>query len=285
MLDLEKQSVLHTLDWNNSNIEWHGAGAGRGLRGIAFDNDQVYIATSDELYSYTPKLSQLTSWRNPFLKYCHEIMVWERMLYLTSAGYDSILGFDLDTQEFGWAMHVQSKMHRFMASIYDPMSDDGPLPLNKFQINNVHCTAHGMYITGQRTGGMLHFNGKHIRMAVELPDGSLNAQPFRDGVLFNDSDAGVLRYTGRGEGEEDRAMAMPTIDTGQLSHSDAIAEGLAKPGFARGLCVLSDRIVAGGSSPSTVSLYDLAANETLGSVNFGLDVRCGIHSIAQWPYD
>jgi len=285
VLDLEKQSVLHTLDWNTEDIEWHGAGGGRGLRGIAFDKDRVYLASSDELFAYTPKLKQLNSWRNPFLKYCHEIIVWERMLYLTSAGYDSILGFDLDRQAFGWAMHVQNKNHRFMASIYDPMSDDGPLPLNKFRINNVHCNQHGMYITGLRTSGMLHFNGKHIRMAVELPDGSRNAQPFRDGVLFNDSDAGVLRYTGRGEGEEDRAMAMPTHDADQLSHSDAIAEGLAKPSFTRGLCVLSDRIVAGGCSPSTISLYDLAANEMLGSVSLSVDVRSTVHSIAQWPYD
>ena len=285
VLDLEKQSVLRTLDWSNTDIEWHGAGCGRGLRGIAFDDDIVYIATSDELLAYTPKFEEVGSWRNPFLKYCHEIMVWERTLYLTSAGYDSILGFDLDAQKFCWAMHVQSKNYRFMASIYDPLSDDGPLPLNKYQLNNVHCNQHGMYITGLRTSGMLHFNGKHIRMAVELPDGSLNAQPFRDGVLFNDSDAGVLRYTGRGEGEEDRAMAMPAIDAGQLNHSDAMADGLAKPGFARGLCVLSDRLVAGGSSPSTISLYDLAANETLGSVSLSLDVRSTIHSLAQWPFD
>ena len=30
----------------------------------------------------------------------------------------------------------------------------------------------------------------------ELPPGTHNARPFRDGVLFNDSDADVLRYSG-----------------------------------------------------------------------------------------
>jgi hypothetical protein len=49
--------------------------------------------------------------------------------------------------------------------------------------------------------------------------------------------------------------------------------------------VLSDRLVAGGSSPSTVTLYDLAANETVLSVNLSMDVRNAIHGLEVWPYD
>jgi hypothetical protein len=60
---------------------------------------------------------------------------------------------------------------------------------------------------------------------------------------------------------------------------------LARQGFARGLCVLSDSVVAGGSSPSTVTLYDLAANKRLLSVNLTLDVRNAIHGLEVWPYD
>ena len=165
------------------------------------------------------------------------------------------------------------------------MSEDGPLAMNKLHINNVHCNRHGMYLGGLRTGGLLHFNGKTINMAVQLPKGSMNAQPFRDGVVFNDGNAGVLRYTGRGEGEEDRAMSLAPIDSDSLTFTDAIEEGIAKPGFARGLCVLSDNVVAGGSSPATITIYNLAANETLGSVTLDTDVRNSIHTIAVWPFD
>ena len=79
--------------------------------------------------------------------------------------------------------------------------------LNKLHINSIHCTQGGMYITGLRTGGMLLYNGKQVQMAAELPPGSHNARPFRDGVLFNDTEADALRYAGRGEGREDRAHA------------------------------------------------------------------------------
>jgi hypothetical protein len=49
--------------------------------------------------------------------------------------------------------------------------------------------------------------------------------------------------------------------------------------------VLQGSVVAGGSSPSTVSVYDLAANERLLSVNLTMDVRNAIHGLEVWPYD
>ncbi len=239
LIDLEQQSVRQTIDWNTANIDWQGRGADRGLRGIAFDGDKVYIAASDELFAYTPDFKLIDSWRSPFLKHCHEIAVWERTLYLTSTGYDSILGFHLDEQRFHWAMHVDSEKYRFKGSLFDPMSDEGPLMLNKMHINNVFCCRDGMYISGLKTGGMLHFNGNDINMAVEMPPGTHNAQPFRDGVVFNDSQDNVLRYTGRGEGEEDRAMAVPKYDPAKLQHMDAADEQVARPGYARGHLILS----------------------------------------------
>jgi hypothetical protein len=121
-------------------------------------------------------------------------------------------------------------------------------------------------------------------MAVQMPPGTHNARPFRDGVLFNDSEDDVLRYTGRGEGDEDRAMKVPTYDPTTLERMDAVNERIARPGFARGLCVLSDTVVAGGSSPSTITVYDLAANEMMLSVNLTLDVRNTIHGLERWPY-
>jgi hypothetical protein len=285
LIDLERRSVRQAVDWNKGDIDWRGRGWDRGLRGIAFDGGLVYIAASDELFAFTPDFRPAGSWRNAYLKHCHEIAVYQRTLYLTSTGCDSILGFDLDAQEFRWAMHVATDQFRFKGTVYDPRKQDGPLMLNKLHINSIHCTQSGMYFTGMRTGGMLLFNGKHVQMAAELPAGSHNARPFRDGVLFNDTEADALRYAGRGEGLEDRAMPVPRYPDEELLNRDLDASGVARPGFARGLCVLSDSVVAGGSSPSTVSVYDLAGNERLLSVNITMDVRNAIHGLEIWPYD
>ncbi|MGH8249266.1 MAG: hypothetical protein ACREVI_00995 [Steroidobacteraceae bacterium] len=284
LIDLDAREIRQTVDWNTANIDWQGRGWDRGLRGIAFDGEVVYVAASDELFAYTPDFRRIGSWRNPYLKHCHEIAVWERTLFLASTGFDSILGFDLDRREFSWAMHVVTQQFRFQGRAFDPHKDDGPLMLNKLHLNNVHCTRGGMYLTGLRTGGMLLFNGREVKMAVELPQGTHNARPFRGGVLFNDTEANVLRYAGRGDCREDRAMKVPTYAAESLLNRDMDQSGLARQGFARGLAVLSDSRVAGGSSPSTVTVYDLARNEQLLSVNLTLDMRNAIHGLELWPY-
>lgn len=285
LIDIDKQIVEQKIDWNNADIDWRGRGADRGLRGIAFDGDTIYIAASDELFAYTPDFKRIGSWRNPYLKHCHEIYAWDRTLFLTSTGYDSILGFNLDSKSFDRGIHIDTHGFRFKASIYDPNEDEGPLLLNKLHINNVACNKGGMYVCGLKTGGMLHFNGESVLMSAELPAGTHNAQPFRDGVIFNDTKADRLRYCGRGEGTEDRAMAVPKYDRGELTDTDLDDTRTARQGFARGLCVLSDSIVAGGSSPSTVTLYDLAKNEQLMSVNLTMDIRNAVHGLEVWPYD
>jgi hypothetical protein len=44
-------------------------------------------------------------------------------------------------------------------------------------------------------------------------------------------------------------------------------------------------VVAGGSSPSTISVYDLVKNERVLSVNLTMDVRNAIHGLEVWPFD
>ncbi|HET8692788.1 MAG TPA: hypothetical protein VFM30_11695 [Steroidobacteraceae bacterium] len=283
LIDLESREVTQALDWNHAGIDWQGRGWDRGLRGIAFDGGLVYIAASDELFAFSPDFRRVGSWRNAYLKHCHEIAVWERRLYLASTGCDSVLAFDLDAKEFSWGMQVVTSKFKFQGRAFDPRKDDGPLMLNKLHLNNLHCTRGGLYISGMRTGGMLLFNGREVNMAVELPPGTHNARPFRNGVLFNDTAANLLRYADR-DGREDRAMPVPTYPAESLLHADMDQSGLARQGFARGLAVLSDSVVAGGSSPSTVTVYDLAGNQRLLSVNLTMDVRNAIHGLEVWPY-
>jgi len=285
LIDLDRQSVEQKIDWDKADIDWYGRGWDRGLRGIAFDEETVYITASDELFAYTPEFKLINSWRNPYLRHCHEICVYQGSIFLSSTGFDSILAFDLNQKKFNWAMHIQQQDYEFRPFIFDPQKDKGPIMLNKLHINNVICNTDGMYFSGLNSGGMLHFNGKKIHMAVELPMGTHNARPFRDGVLFNDSQADSLRYTGRGTGNEDRAMAVPRYSEEQLEQTGVDTSGVARQGFARGLCTLSDSIVVGGSSPSTISIYDLASNSKLLSVALTMDVRNAIHGLELWPFD
>ena len=43
-IDFETQTGEQHVDWNTSGIEFDGRGVERGLRGITFDGDDIYIA-------------------------------------------------------------------------------------------------------------------------------------------------------------------------------------------------------------------------------------------------
>jgi len=283
LIDLQTREVVQTIDWNTVDIDWQGRGWDRGLRGIAFDGELIYMAASDELYAFTPDFRRVGSWRNSYLRHCHEIAVFGRKLFLSSTGFDSILGFDLDQRTFDWALHVEMRQYQPRFARYDPTGPRGPLALNKLHLNSVYADESGMYICGLNSGGMLQYTGERLVMWVELPAGTHNARPYRNGVLFNDTEAGTLRYSARDE-QEDRILKVPTYDPETLSHRDADTSGIARQGFARGLCVLGEAVVAGGSSPSTVTVYDLKGNQTLLSVNLTRDIRNAIHGLAVWPY-
>ena len=293
LVDLGRQQAELKLDWDAAGIDWGGRGGDRGLRGIAFDDETIYVAASDELFAFAPDFTPIGSWRNPYLKHCHETSVRGRTLYITSTGFDSILGFDLDLKAFTWAMHVDlqrfqfaaRRRGRFVAREYDPNSDDGPgQPADTLHINSVHCNDNGLYLSGTSIRGMAHFNGKTLSISAKLPAGTHNAQPFRNGVLFNDTKADQLRYIDHEDVVEDRAMAVPKYSPRELLNAE-LDDQVARQGFARGLAVISETVVAGGSSPSTVVVYDLAGSCRLASVNLSMDVRNAIHGLEVWPYD
>ncbi len=235
------------------DIDWQGRGWDRGLRGIAFDGETVYIAASDELFAYSPDFRLIGSWRNRYLKHCHEICRHERTLFLTSTGFDSILGFDLDRKEFSWGLKVAARDDGFTGQPFDP-EFGGPEPSNLLHLNNVYCEPGGMHISGLRTAGILLFNGRELRRWVSLPVGAHNARPFRGGVLFNDSEADVVRFVSR---DAERVFRVPRFPDESLTNVDPADTRLARQAFARGLCVIDEDTIAAGSSPSTISLHDL----------------------------
>lgn len=283
LIDLVAQTVRPVLDWNTVNLDWRGRSADSGLRGIAFHDETVYIAASDELFAFDSDFQLQGSWKNRYLKHCQEISVYQGQVFLTSAGFDSILAFDTETRKFHWALSVEPQEFHFTARAFDPLSEDGPLMLNRMDINSVLCNDEGMYLAGLRTGGMLHFNGKTVAMSATLPAGTHNAQPYRGGVLFNDTEANTVRFASPDPGQE-RVFRVPTFAVNKLTGLEHVADGSARPSFGRGLCVVKDGLVAAGSSPSTVALHDLTSGETALTVTLSTDVRNAIHGLEVWPW-
>jgi hypothetical protein len=281
LVDFERDEVVQTVDWNRGDIDWQGRGWDRGLRGIAFDDERVYIAASDELFVYDPRFRLLESFRNPFLRHCHEIHVHGRRLYLSSTGYDAVLGFDLDARQFSWGMHISRYADGFRGNPFNPLSAQGPVPGNSLHLNSVFATDRGLFISGLHTAGVLVFNGREINKWVELPGGIHNARPHGDGVLYNDTQSDRVCYQSP---DANRVFAVPTYATERLTHTDLDDSRIARQGFGRGLCAVDEQLVAAGSSPSTIALHDLGSGRTRRMVTLSLDIRNAIHGLEVWPF-
>ncbi|MDH3339042.1 MAG: hypothetical protein OEM76_14620, partial [Gammaproteobacteria bacterium] len=239
-------------------------------------------AASDELFVYDREFRVIASYRSPHLRHCHEIFRYKRRLYLTSTGFDSILGFDLDELRFSWGINIGQVTDGFRAIPFLPGAVDAPAPSNELHLNNVHCTQSGLYVSGMRTGGLLRYTGKRIEKVVSLPTGVHNARPYRNGVLFNDTAEDVVRFV---SAEKQRTFHVPRYDTALLTHTDLDDSRIARQAFGRGLCDLGDGVVAAGSSPSTITLHDFESMQTTLSINLTLDIRNAIHGLEVWPFD
>jgi len=282
-IDFEQQKIEQHIDWNTSKINFAGRGADRGLRGISIDKDEVLIAASDELFGYDRHFSLQASWRNRYLNHCHEICRVERTLFLTSTGHDSILAFDLDKKAFVWGFHLQKQLGQWGGFTFDPCSENGPRAFNDLHINMVHADITGIYISGLRTEALLHINKQNkVTEVCSLPAGTHNARPFNGGVIFNDTASDYLRVVPRGGTSQ--AFKIRGYDPADLQFDGVDDSKIARQAFGRGLCIIDERFVAGGSSPSTVTLYDLHSKQMVASVNLTMDIRNAIHGLAVWPY-
>ncbi|MEL7449719.1 MAG: hypothetical protein AAFN78_10950 [Pseudomonadota bacterium] len=282
LVDLKNNRARRMVDWNTMDIDWQGRGWDRGLRGIDFDGDRIFIAASDELFEFDREFNQVASFRCNYLKHCHEIFRYRRRLYLTSTGFDSILAFDLDDNRFTWGLALRNEAAGLAGQPFMPASDKGPRPSNDLHLNSVFATNRCLYFSGLKTGAMYTFDGHRISEAVTLPAGTHNARPHRDGVLFNDTRSNVVRFVPRSGPE--RVFPVPQYDEALLTHTDLDDSRIARQAFGRGLCVLSDSLVAAGSSPSTITLHDLDSMKTTFSVNLTMDIRSAIHGLEVWPY-
>jgi hypothetical protein len=91
-----------------------------------------------------------------------------------------------------------------------------------------------------------------------------------------------VRFVSRAGSE--KAFRISTYDEGEVEFAGVDDSKVARQGFGRGLTPWQDHFVIGGSSPSTITIYDFAANGRVGSVNLSMDIRNAIHGLEVWPY-
>jgi hypothetical protein len=305
LIDLETGSVEQTIDYNDRSISWEGRGGPRGLRGIAFYEDEIYLAASDEIFVYSKDFRLLRSIENEYLDHCHETYLAGDRLFITSTGRDSVLEYDLRARRFLKGYHIRFEgLTRYLnmlgfwlnrvvnrekiefgpmpqLRVFDPNSDEGPAASNTCHINNVFYDNGVVFVSGTRCRHLLAINDQKLSSHSRLPFRTHNARPFRDGALMNATRHDCVSYLDGG-GE---AITFPIkrYDERELLNSH-LPQDNARQAFGRGLAILGEGLIAGGSSPATVSVYDLDTSEVVKTINLTMDVRNTIHGLEVWPF-
>jgi hypothetical protein len=282
LVDYENGRGAQVLDWTRPTIDWSGHGGGRGLRGMTVHGDALWLAGASEIYRFTPGLKLAGVYASPYLANAQALACHEGRLYVLSAGHDAVLALDPAAGRFDWGLHITDGEAGLRGTPFDPRGSLGPPPSGALRLNSLHCDARGLFIGGAATLGLLHFDGRRILRPVTLPEGVHDARPWRDGVLFNDTEADAVRFL---TPDANCVFEVPHYPVEELvpgSHED---RAVARQGYGRGLCVLGEGVFASGSSPLTISLHDLDEMKTTLRMNLSTDARHAVHTLALWPFE
>jgi hypothetical protein len=211
LIDLHTEAVKQVIRYDEPSISWEGRGGPRGLRGIAFYEDEIYLAASDEIFVYSKDFRFVRSIRNEYLRHCHETYLAGATLYVTSTGRDSVLKYDLRTRSFVKGYHVwfrgpkrQLNMMGFRVrgpgrrrgmmglreavgtlapmprlQTFDPNSDEGPpASSNTCHLNSVSYEGGLLTVAGTRCAHLLTINDSKVASYARIPYGTHNARPF-----------------------------------------------------------------------------------------------------------
>jgi len=295
LVDLQAETYNQLVDWNSIAIDWEGRGGDRGLRGIAFYKDYIFIAASDEVFVFDQQFQRIDSFQNRYLKHCHEITIDGDKLYCTSTGFDAILVFDLLKNKFTAGYHITKGAPGFFYNLFhsnkeftlhtfDPNELNGPTLTKKWHINTVFVKEGKIHLSATSIANLLYIENDKILPHISIPKGTHNVTIFEEGILFNDTMSDQVILLDK-KGDLKTKWEIKSYAEEDLLMSD-IPEDFARQRFGRGLSTFKDKYIIGGSSPATISVYDLSTGgQAIKTINLSMDIRNAIHGLAVWPFD
>ena len=259
-IDLNSGKYEKVIDWSDPNIKWDGRGGERGLRGITFHNDRLYIATSEAICCFNKSFQQVDIYHSDKLRQCHEICTHKGKIYITSTSFNMIVEFDPVSKEFTRCLDN--------------------LPHNKtFHLNNIFSDGEKLYFSGSGYRSLWVLNNKASGFAA-IQGGTHNVQPYKEGILYNHTRQNSIVYATH-KGKIIEHFNIKQYDKKYFINGD-LPDEVARTGFGRGLCTTDDYII-GGSSPANISIYRHGDPNPIDTIFLSKDVRNAIHGLEVLP--
>ncbi len=280
VVDLELDEARCVWEQRDTDIDFSGHGGDRGLRGLCVVGDRVFVATSHHILELDPQLAVRASYTCPALAHAHELVYRQGHLLVCSTGFDSLLALDVQAGRFVWGLCIRGRGQDLAVAEFSP--DTPPPRGDTIHLNQVALNGDAVTMSGARSPCWLELRDGTLDIVGELPLGTHNVTAVPGGWVGNDTARDrVLRV----QGDAVVALSVPRYPVETLERLHGANGPLARQGFARGLVVLDADTVIGGSSPTTLTAWDLAEGVPLVSRRLSLDVRRAVHGITPWPFD
>ena len=300
VVDLEKGTHEQVLDWKYPHISWDSGGGDRGLRGLKFYNGELYAAGSRAIFVFDENYELVRQYRHNLLVGTHEIFIYQDHLFVIANAYDLILVFDLKNQIWPQAFqHILNGRISFLNpetpqvpeidANGDVIRDENdPLQAKWHMIeesDTMHLDSVSVY------GGWVFYAGSTTeyiyalnlanKQAIQQPlyfKNTHNAQPWKDGIIFNRSlESDTCYQVGMDLVQHWQTPSFPN-NIENFSYNDH-----AKVGYTRGMVLTKDHVIV-GTSPASVHVFEVGNSQPVQSVNLTNDVRnsvCGMCALEE----
>lgn len=282
IVNLDTNVFKKVIDWNKCGIDWRGRGGDRGLRGVAVYGENIFLAASDELFYHDSNFNLIDSFRNQYLKHCHEIYLKDSNLYISSTGFDSILEFNTIRKKFTAGYYIFFKKGLLMnkdklkVKYFNPQISNGPLVGDNLHINSVYKNNSKIFFAGTNLGWLYCMKNQKVYKYASVPTGTHNAFPYENKIMYNDTASNRVVVADK-KGEKFKQFKIKEYNAGQLLKNN-LGSDHARQSFGRGLLVYKNYIIS-GSSPATISVYHLGEERVVKTINISMDVRNSIHGL------
>ena len=322
VVDWDKKKLIHRFQPPPPRLKKLGPrGGSRGFRGITFVGDLCYVANHDSIFAYDSDWRLVNTISHPQFADIHEIEAVGDSIWVTSAGIDAVLKVTSSGEIVeGHYLGELAPEARSELGIGGRQVDHGAdcrEQLSEIGSHVAHpnglCLSGGrVYVTLYSPGAIISFDPLDLIWRDDRMYGVHSGRIAQGGRLlyvaasFQSEFQGIDLPTGEpafrvsplGDRRDERALLGPIRDllhrpifwhlptTFLLKRSPSVVRKLlpsARPGWTRGIAVLDEDYILGGSSPATISLINTRSGSIEGQFQLEKEIRHSVFAIAVDP--
>ena len=276
VVDLFNNKPLVHIPYEKAFVNDNERGGERGLRGIVVLDDRVIVADANGLLELDKETLQITNVlqdRNIF-KSVHEICYYDKSIWVTSTGYDSIVrvGLDLQVLEF-WEILGESKEDHKLFTGKQQIDPTEAREDDKYHINSISSFNGRLVFSGLITP-LYDFHTMEIVSPMPTIAGVKSFQhnfyEYEDCTLINMTS---LKHIGIIKDGKETYIPVPATNLAHFS-----VDKLAENNWNRGLTKHQNLAII-GSSPARLMVLDISTGQFIHHVQLEKDVRHAIHGL------